>query len=121
MDPSFRQQSIDSKTESLTKNNTWKLVLCSTAKSRKVLGTKRISVEKQQVDNNGNTIKYPKSCSVARGFKQIQVVDFGETFVSVVRYASVRVLRGEIAAGDLEPEQMITNSASSIGKSSRKF
>ena len=53
-DVKFWQKAIDSEIESLKKYKTWRLVPRSAAKGRKVLTSKWVFVEKQQVDDNGH-------------------------------------------------------------------
>ena len=112
----FWKKGIDSEIASLKKYKTWKLVPRSAANGRKVLTTKWVFVEKQEVDKNGKSTPFPKGRSVVRGFEQVQGVDYGETFAPVVKYTSVRVMCADVAEDDLEFHQMDAKTAFLNGK-----
>ena len=70
-DAQFWQRGIDSEISSLKKYKTWKLVPRSATQGRKVLTTKWVFVEKQEVDMDGNVTPFPKGRNVVRGFQQV--------------------------------------------------
>ena len=105
-DAIFWQKGIDSEIESLKQHKTWTVVPRSSVKGRKVLTTRWVFVEKQRVDEDGNTTPFAKGRNVVRGFQQVQGVDYGETFAPVVKYSSVRALCAKVADEDLELDQM---------------
>ena len=57
--------------------------------SRKVIGTKWVI--KVKTDASGNLDKY-KATVVEKGFKQVEGLDYEETFAPTVRFESVRAL-----------------------------
>ena len=105
-DAKFWERGIDSETDSLKRDKTWTLVPRSAAQGRKVLTTKWVYVEKQEVDKDGNVTPFPKGRNVVRRFRRGQGVDYGETFAPVVKYTYVRVLCADDAQEDLEFYQM---------------
>jgi hypothetical protein len=71
--------------DSIVKNSVWDIVPRPIDKS--VVGLRWIYKVKQAVD--GSVEKY-KARFVARGFSQIEGIDYGETFAPVARYSSIR-------------------------------
>ena len=110
-DSKFWQTGIDSEVKSLKDHTTWKYVFRKSANGRRVFTTRWIFVGKQKVDKDGKSTPFAKARCVVRGFQQVQGVDYGETFVAVVKYASVRALCAEVAKEDLELEQMDVKTA----------
>jgi hypothetical protein len=72
---------------SIMKNDVWEVVPRPEGKS--VVTYKWLYKLKHVAD--GSIEKY-KACFVARGFSQVEGVDYDETFVSVSRYTSIRVV-----------------------------
>jgi hypothetical protein len=72
---------------SMMKNNVWEVVPRPEGKS--VVTSKWLYKLKHVAD--GNIEKY-KALFVARGFSQVEGVDYDETFASVSRYTSIRVV-----------------------------
>lgn len=99
-DARFWQKGIDPDIASLKKYKTSKLVARSTPKGRKVVTTKWVFVETQEVGRNGHIVPFPKGRNVVRGLEQVQAVDYGEKFGPVVKYTSVRVLCDPVAELD---------------------
>lgn len=99
----FWKSGIDRELSSLVKYKTWKFVPRSEAKN--ILTSKWIFKTKEIVEN-GNVENFPKGRLVARGFQQVEGVDFGETFSPVVKFTSIRALLALVAHMDLELHQM---------------
>ena len=55
--------------------------------------------------SDGSIEKY-KACLVAKGYSQVEGVDYGEIFSPVEKMTSIRFLLSIAAAYDLEIEQM---------------
>ena len=71
--------------DSIVKNSAWEIVPRPVDKS--VVGLRWIYKVKQVDD--GSVEKY-KAIFVARGFSQIEGIDYDETFAHVVRYSFIR-------------------------------
>jgi len=82
---------------SMTRNKVWELVDLSP--QRKSIGNKWVFKIKRQADR---TIDKFKVHLVAKGFTQIQGVDYEETFSPVVRITSVRLLLALVTHLDLK-------------------
>ena len=78
------QDAMDAEMNSLKKNTTWELV--SLPPGRKLVQCKWVFQNK--VSTNGSTYKY-KERLVAKGFSQVQGVDYHETFAPVAKMDSV--------------------------------
>lgn len=81
------QAAMQSEYDSLINNNVWKLV--DRPPNENVIKCKW--VYKKKHDASGNFDKF-KARLVARGFTQVQGVDFHETFSPVVRHSTMRIL-----------------------------
>ena len=81
------QVSMDEEMNSLQKNTTWELV--SLPPGRKLVQCKWVFRTKVAVD--GRTYKY-KVRLVAKGFSQVQGVDYHETFAPVTKMDSIRLV-----------------------------
>ena len=81
------QVSMDEEMNSLQKNTTWELV--SLPPGRKLVQCKWVFQTK--VDADGNKCKY-KAILVAKCFSQVQGVDYHETFASVAKIDSIRLV-----------------------------
>jgi hypothetical protein len=87
--------------ESLQKNETWDLVNFPSGRNhvnRKWVFKKKTIVAGQ--------VKKLKDRLVAKGYSQVEGVDFSEIFSHVAKLTSIRVLMSLVAAFDLEIEQM---------------
>lgn len=73
--------------DSIVRNSAWEIVPRSEGKS--VVGSRWIYKVKQVAD--GSVEKY-KARFVARGFSQIEGIDYEETFAPVARYSSIRMV-----------------------------
>jgi len=87
--------------DSLMRNQVWELVDLSP--QRKSIGNKWIFKIKCRAD--GIIDKF-KACLVAKGFTQIERVDYEETFSPMVRIASICLLLALVSHFDLELIQM---------------
>ena len=74
--------------DSIVKNSAWQIVPRSEGKL--VVGLRWIYKVKQAVDRSVE--KYKEIFVVARGFSQIEGIDYEETFAPVVRYSSMRAI-----------------------------
>ena len=81
------QAVMDEEFNSLRKNATWELV--SLPPRRKLVQCKW--VYRQKVVADGSICKY-KSRLVAKGFSQVQGVDYSETFAPVEKMDSIRLI-----------------------------
>jgi len=72
---------------SIVRNSAWEIVPRPEGKS--VVGLRWIYKVKQAAD--GSVEKY-KAIFVARGFSQIEGIDYEETFAPVARYSSIRTI-----------------------------
>jgi hypothetical protein len=93
--------SIQDEVNSLQENNTWDLV--ERPKIQAVLTGKWVYKHKR--GSNGEIIRY-KSRWAVRGFEQREGLDYNNTFASVVKPMSYKLLFAITAAHDLEIEQM---------------
>ena len=71
----------------LKTNNTW--LMCPLPPSKVPIGCKWVYKVKLKAD--GSVERY-KACLVAKGFTQIEGIDFYETFTPVVKFVIVRTL-----------------------------
>jgi len=92
---------------SLEKNQTWKLV--SLPKNQKVVGSKWVFKKKEGIP--GVEAPRYKERLVAKGFTQLEEIDYNEIFSPVVKHCSIRVLMAIVNMYDLELEHMDVNTA----------
>jgi len=71
----------------LTRNEVW--VLEAPPKDKNIIGTKWVFRNKQ--DEHGVVIRN-KVRLVAKGFSQVEGLDFGETFAPIARLEAIRIL-----------------------------
>ena len=95
------QDAKDEEMNSLQKNITWELV--SLPPGRKLVKCKWVFQTKVVAD--GRTCKY-KAILVAKGFSQVQGVDYHETFASVAKMDSIRLILGISASKHWEVHHM---------------
>lgn len=100
------KQAMDDETSSLIKNQTWELTTLLDGHS--VVPCRWVFKSKLQSDG---TIKRYKARLVARGFSQIQGIDYFETFSPVVRYESVRAILAVVAKHNMELMQFDVKTA----------
>ena len=87
--------------EALDKNEAWDLVELSDG--RKLVGSKWVF--KKKLNAAGKVEKY-KSRLVAKGYSQVEGIDFGEIFSLVAKLTSIRFLLSLAATFDLKVEKM---------------
>lgn len=92
--------------KALTENDTWTLVDLPTGSQ--AIGSKWVFKIKRHTD--GSIERY-KARLVVQGFKQIEGIDFKETFAPVVRYETVRILLAVAAHNNLDVHQMDVTTA----------
>ena len=73
--------------ESIMKNSVWEVVPRPTDKS--VVGSRWIFKDKREIYKS---IEKYKAIFVAKGFSQVEGIDYEETFSHVVRYSSIIVI-----------------------------
>ena len=95
---------MEEEMNALITNQTWELV--SLPAGRKAIDSKWVFKVK---NTDGNT-RF-KARLVIRGFRQMQGIDFMETFAPVVRGESIRILMSIIAHEDLEACQIDVKTA----------
>ncbi|KFY94725.1 hypothetical protein V500_03088, partial [Pseudogymnoascus sp. VKM F-4518 (FW-2643)] len=100
------EKSMEDEVNSLTENHTWDLV--DRPKDRAVLTGKWVYKHKR---GSGCEILRYKSRWVVRGFEQQEGLDYYETFASVVKPMSYKLLFAIAAANDLEIKQMDVKTA----------
>ena len=81
------RKAIYDETRSMIENNVWEIV--SRPGDKKVIGFR--TVLRNKIGSDG-AIKRRKAKIVARGFTQVQGVDFDESFFPVARLSSLRIL-----------------------------
>ena len=95
---------MENEMSSLHKKSTWTLVPRHNATN--ILTPKWVYRKKKVNDDHGHaTLKF-KARLCARGFQQVQGIDYSETFAPVVTFTSIRILLAMVAAHDLELSQM---------------
>ena len=87
--------------DALDKNEAWDLV--QLPGGRKSIGRKCLF--KKKLNAEGKVDKY-KACLVAKGYSQVEGIDFGEIFSPDTKLTSIRFLLSIAAAFDLEVEKM---------------
>nr|GEV62018.1 RNA-directed DNA polymerase, eukaryota [Tanacetum cinerariifolium] len=85
--PEPRKEAIDDEIGSIMKNNTW--VLSDLPPRCKPLGCKRIFKIKMKVDG---TIDKFKARLVIQGFRQKKMIDYFDTYATVARVTTIRLL-----------------------------
>ena len=103
-DAAFWQRGIASEVDSHKRNGTWKLVPRETASN--ILTSKWVFNVKEMPSLDGGSTEKAKARLVARGFQQVQGVDYTETYAPVVKLTSIRVLLAVAAHLDLELHQL---------------
>jgi hypothetical protein len=88
-------------TTSLHNNETWDLVKLPNGRNH--ICSKWVF--KKKMNDAGQVEKF-KDRLVAKGYSQVEGVDFGEIFSPVAKLTSIRVLMSLVATFDLEIEQM---------------
>ena len=105
-DASKWEAAMEDEYHSLLANGTWELT--TLPKGRKAVGCKWVFKTKR--DAAGEIVRH-KARLVARGFLQVQGVDFNETFAPVAKFTTIRCIVALGAALDLEMHQMDVKTA----------
>jgi hypothetical protein len=95
------KNAMDEEMASLDKNEAWDLVEFSTR--RNYIGIKWVF--KKKLNAEGKVEKY-KAWLVAKGYSQVEGIDFGEIFYPVAKLTSIRFMLFVVATFDFEVEQM---------------
>ena len=103
---SLWRRSMKKELFSLLENKTYRLV--KLPKGRKALGSKWVFKTKR--DTDGKVSRY-KARLVAQGFRQVEGLDFHETFAPVARMTSQRILIALAAAEGLDLFQVDVKNA----------
>ena len=105
-DASKWEAAMEDEYHSLLANGTWELI--TLPKDRKAVGCKWVFKTKR--DASGEVVHH-KARIVARGFSQVQGVDFNETFAPVAKFTTIQCIVALGAALDLEMHQMDVKTA----------
>ena len=97
-------KSMTAEYDSLMENKCWKLVPRPT--DANVVSSKWVYKTKEEQTIEGKLGSRRKSRLVARGFTQVEGIDYSETYAPVAKLTSIRVLLDVVAELDLELEQM---------------
>ena len=108
-DAEFWKKGIKAELDSLHKHNTWTYVPRSQA--RNVLACRWVFALKLAMLASGKSEPVPKGRVVAKGFQQVQGVDYFETFAPVIKFTSIRGFLAKVAHEDLEMHQMDVKTA----------
>ena len=92
---------MDEKMSALKRNQTWDLV--PLPEGRNPVGCKWVL--KRKMGSNGSIEKY-KAHLVAKGYSQVEGVDYGEIFSPVAKMTSIRFFLSIATTYDLEIEKM---------------
>lgn len=103
-DAGIWKDAMNDEHKSLMDNNAWKLV--PRPVNRNVVSCKWIYRVKEEQKVDGCLGIRHKARLVARGFSQIEGLDYYETFAPVVKFTSVRVLLSLVSVNDLHLHQM---------------
>ena len=95
-DSDLWKKAMDEEMDSLDKNEAWKLVHLPAR--RKSIGSKQLF--KKKLNAEGKVEKY-KSRLLAKGYSQVQGIDFGEIFSPDAKLTSIRFPLAIAAAFDL--------------------
>jgi len=100
------QKAMDTELEALCQTSTWTLM--PLPPGRKAISCKWIL--RRKLNSDGSVARY-KARLVARGFSQVEGLDYSETFSPVLRMSSFRVLMALTAALNLEVHHMDVQTA----------
>jgi transposase InsO family protein len=100
-DGNLWKRAMDEEMASFDKNEAWDLVEFPTG--RKPIGDKWVF--KKKLNAEGKVEKY-KSRLVAKGYSQVEGIDFGEIFSLVAKLTSIRFMLSVVVAFYFEVEQM---------------
>ena len=94
-------EAMNEEMEELKKNTTWDLV--PFPEGRKPIGCKWVFKKKVGLDSS---VEKYKALLVAKGYSQVEGIDYGEIFSPVAKLTSIRLFLSLAAAYDFEVEQM---------------
>ena len=100
-------KAMEEEMHSLMKNKTWKLV--DRPLHKKVIGCRWIFKRKHGIP--GVEPARFKARVVAKGFSQVEGIDYHEVFSPVVKHSSIRLILAMVAMNDLELEQLDVKTA----------
>jgi hypothetical protein len=100
-DGNLWKRAIEEEMASLDKNEAWDLVELPTG--RKPIDNKWVF--KKKLNAEGKVVKY-KARQVAKGYSQVEGIDFGEIFSPIAKLTSIRFLLSVAVTFDFEVEQM---------------
>ena len=103
------RKGMQSEYDSLMEHNTW--VLEPRPSHHNVVSCKWVFQTKHEPTPDGRTSKRYKARLVARGFSQIEGVDYNETYAPVVKFTSVRILLATVTVLGLFLHQMDVKTA----------
>ena len=96
-DSDLWKKAMDEEMDSLDKNESWNLIQLPAG--RNTVGSKWLF--KKKLNAKGKVDKY-KACLVAKGYSQVEGIDFGEIFSPVAKLNSIRFLLYIATAFDLK-------------------
>ena len=99
-------------------NNVWELVKRPDPRKHNIISTKWIYRNKQ--DGNGLVVRN-KARLVAQGYKQVEGIDFDETFAPVARLEAIRILLAYANHHDITLYQMDVKVHSSMVSLRKKY
>ena len=99
-------EAMKSEMRSMYKNKVWTLI--DLPKDRQAIENKWIFKRKTDTDSS---ITIYKAWLIAKGFRQVQGVDYDETFSPVAMLKSVRIMLAIAAFYDYEPSDQVTTEA----------
>jgi hypothetical protein len=105
-DAKFYHEAACKEIDALIENKTW--VLAKLPPGRKAIGCRWVFLIKRKAD--GSIDRY-KGRLVAQGYSQRPGLDFGETYASTVKWATLRAILAIAAYEDLEVESVDISSA----------
>jgi hypothetical protein len=105
-DAAFWKEAINDEMDSILSNNTW--ILVDLPHGSKPIGCKWVFRRKYNTDGSLQTFK---SRLVVKGFKQKEGIDYFDTYASVARITSIRVLMALASIFDLYVHQMDVKTA----------
>lgn len=105
------KQAMKEELENLERNETWQIV--AKPKGRKIVKCKWVF--KRKFDKNGQVERY-KARLVARGYTQVEGIDYKETFCPVIKSKSIRTLLAFSVEQDWQVHQLDITAAYLNGK-----
>lgn len=107
-DPKLWKEAIKSELRSLQATNTYTILTGSPPPGKKIISSKIVLRKKFRSDGS---LDRRKARIVVRGFEQQYGIDYFETFASVIRYNTLRILLSKAAVDDLEIEALDVDTA----------